>query len=134
MINHTQNLIAQANKKIPLGEFNPPTDAFSAGSQTSADKATSNLELFISNTVGFVTVLASIFFIGQFILAAFNWVTSGGDSSKVQKARDKMVQGVLGLIIIISSYALLGLIGNVIGLDLLNIGDQIQKLNPIPTP
>jgi len=94
------------------------------------DEATANLELFISNIIGFLTVLGGIFFVVQFVLAAFNWITSGGDSSKIQKARDKMVQGALGLIVVIASYALIGLIGSIIGLDLLNVGKQIENLVP----
>ena len=132
MLTILATLLAQATNPIDLGGFTPPTDAFSVDSATDEVAAVNNLELMISNVVGFLTVFAGLFFIIQFVMASFSWVTSGGDSGKLQKARDKMVQGVLGLIIIISSYALIGLIGNIIGLDLVNIGDQILLLNPIP--
>ena len=132
MLTIVTTLLAQTTKtkKIPLGEFSPPTSAYSAGSAKGVDEATANLELFISNIIGFLTVLGGIFFVVQFVLAAFNWITSGGDSSKIQKARDKMVQGALRLIVVIASYALIGLIGSIIGLDLLNVGKQIENLVP----
>lgn len=130
----SSNILAQATNPIDLGGFRPPTDAYSEGSATSPESAASNLELFVSNIVGFMTVLAALFFIIQFVIAAFSWVSSGGDSSKVQKARDKMIQGVLGLIIIVAAYSIIGLIGTIIGLDLINIGDQIINLDPLATP
>lgn len=132
MITILTTLIAQASHPINLGGFSPPTDAYSEGSADGIEGATQNLELFISNIIGFLTVLGGIFFVVYFVMAAFSWITAGGDSGKLSTARDKMVQGVLGLIIIIAAYSLIGLIGGIIGLDLLNIGQQIETL--IPTP
>ncbi len=123
-------LIAQM-KDINLGTVDPATDAFSKGSaQANGDKAISNLELFISNTIGFMTTLAGLFFIIYFFMGAFHWITSGGDKSKTEKAREQITQGVLGLVIIIAAYAIIGLVGSVIGLDLLTPGEQIKKLIP----
>ncbi len=124
------SLIAQGTD-IPLGKVIPPTDAYSKGSDAAnGTAALTNLELFISNTIGFLTSLASIFFIVYFFLGALSWVTSGGDKGKTEKARDQMTQGVLGLVVIIASYAVIGLVGNVIGLKILNPAEQIKLIIP----
>lgn len=129
MLTFFTTLLAQSSD-IPLGGFTPPTESYSAGSADGVAEATGNLELFISNLIGFLTVLGGIFFVVYFVMAAFSWITAGGDSGKISTARDKMVQGVLGLIIIIVAYSLIGLIGGIIGLDLLNVGQQIETLIP----
>lgn len=129
------SLIAQSTEKANFGGgFQPPTKAYSENSLTT-DGVLSNLELFISNIIGFLTVLAGLFFIFYFILAAFNWVTAGGEQSKLQKARDQMINGVIGLILIVAAYGVIGLIGSVIGLDLLNPADQVRLILPTtPAP
>lgn len=118
-----------ATRNVPLGTIDPVTDAYSKGSTTEAGALT-NLELFISNLIGFLTTLAAIFFIIYFFMGAFGWVTSGGDKGKTEKAREQITQGVLGLVLIIAAYAIIGLIGSIIGLDILSPGEQIKKFIP----
>ncbi len=107
------------------GGFDTTNMPLSQGSDTE-EGALTNFELIISNFIGFMTVLAGIFFIVYFIIAAFNWVTSGGDSGKLQSARDRMLHGILGLIIVVGSYAIVGLLGTIIGLDVLRPADAIR--------
>lgn len=110
-----------------LGTFKPATDAFSKGS-TGEQGAYRNLEGFLSTLIGFLTVLGAIFFVVNFITGAFEWITSAGDKGKLEKARNRMLNGVLGMILIVASYSLLGLLSSVIGVDFLNPAAQIEKL------
>jgi len=112
-----------------IGSFTPPTEAYSAGSETDQG-ALANLEGFISNLIGFMTVLASLFFVIYFVIGAFGWVTSGGDKGKLESARNRMLYGVLGMIIIVASYAIIGVLSNLIGLDLLNPAEQLRNIIP----
>jgi len=116
-----------AQKTINIGGFQPPADAYSKGSNT-ASGALSNLELFVSNIIGFMTAIGSVFFVIYFILGAFEWITSGGDKGKAEKARNRMLNGAIGLVIMVASYAILGLLGSFIGLDLLNPAEQINNI------
>ncbi|MCC6711003.1 MAG: hypothetical protein IT416_01485 [Candidatus Pacebacteria bacterium] len=116
-----------AQKTIDIGGFKPPTEAYSKGSNT-AGGALSNLELFISNIIGFMTTIGTVFFVIYFVLGAFEWITSGGDKGKTEKARTRMMNGAIGLVIIVASYAILGLLGSFIGIDLLNPAEQIQTI------
>ena len=117
------NLIAQTS----LGTLKPPSTAYSTGSEENA-VAVANLEGFISAMIGLLTILAGVFFIVYFLMAAFKWLTAGGDSGKVSKARDQILQGVIGLVVVVAAYAVIGLIGTVLGLDLLNPGKEIINL------
>lgn len=124
-----RQLIAQADFG---GGFKPPTDAFSSGRfdsvEASGQGALNNLELALSNIIGVLTVVAGITFIVYFFLGAFKWITAGGDSGRVGKARDEMVNGVIGLIVIVAAYGVVGLIGSIVGIRLLNPGQQLQLL------
>ncbi|NCN45611.1 MAG: hypothetical protein COU63_03690 [Candidatus Pacebacteria bacterium CG10_big_fil_rev_8_21_14_0_10_36_11] len=123
------SLIAQ-NNTIDLGGFTPPTDAYSKGSGSSANgaQALKNLELFISNIIGFMTALGGIFFVIYFVLGAFEWISSGGDKGKVEKARNRMMNGAIGLVLMVAAYGIIGLLGSFVGLDLLNPAEQINQI------
>ncbi len=119
-------LISQATD---LGGFTPPTTAYSQDSNT-PDGALSNLETFVSNALGVITTVATLFFIIYFIMGAFKWVAAGGDAGKVQKARDEMTQSVLGLILIVAAYGLIGLVGKIVGLTILDPVTMIRTIIP----
>jgi hypothetical protein len=110
--------------------FQPPSSAFSNGSGTDASGAAAagNLEKFISNAIGALTLIGGLFFIFYFVMGALNWITSGGEKGKIDKARDQMVQAVMGMVVIVISYALIGVIGTFLGLDLLNPAQALLKL------
>lgn len=123
---HTPIKLAQTS----LGGFKPVgNNVINQGSNSNTQVLT-NLELFISQLLGLLTVVASIFFIVNMMLAALNWVTAGGDSGKIQKARDAMIQNVIGLIIVVGSYAIIGLIGSIVGLQLLRPAEVLQTIVP----
>ena len=90
-----------------------------------------NVEYIISNILGVLTVLGTIFFIVYFITGAISWISAGGDSSKIGKARDQMVHAVLGLVVLVSSYIIIGLIGQVLGIEIFNIGETVDTLLPL---
>lgn len=96
----------------------------------SGNQSLSTLELFISNMLGLGTVVGSIVFIIYFLLGAISWIGAGGDTSKINKARDQMIQGALGLIVLVAMYAIIGLIGTIVGLDILNPATELMKLIP----
>lgn len=120
---------ASAGTAVPLGKIIPASEAYNAGSET-ATGAITNLELLISNMVGFFTIVGGLIFLVYFFIGAFNWVTSAGDKGKLEKARGHMVDGAIGMVIMVASYSAIGLIGSIIGFDLLNPGKEIMKLVP----
>ncbi len=112
----------------------PATSAYSEGSDqdivNGGVNAFTNLEHLISNLLAIITAVASLIFLYYMIMAAVNWITSGGDSGKLQSARNQMLHAVLGLVILVASYSIIGLVGTLFGLDLLNPGEVLKKLIP----
>ena len=89
-----------------------------------------NIELIISNVLGFFTIVGSLFFIVYFLIASMEWITSGGDSGKLSTARNKMLHGILGLVILVAAYGIIGLIGTIIGVDLLRPATLLESITP----
>ncbi len=85
---------------------------------------------FLSNLVGFLTILGAMFFIVQFLMGAFSWISAGGDSGKIEKARNQILNGIIGLVIMVAAYSIIGLIGGIIGIDFINLEETIRELDP----
>lgn len=54
---------------------------------------------------GFLSLLALIFII-LMIIAGYNWMTAAGEEEKVRKAKDTIQRAIIGLLIIVASYAI----------------------------
>lgn len=73
----------------------------------------------ISAIITTITVIGGIAFVIYFFIGALKWITAGGDKSKVAEAQTGMTQGAVGLIALVSSYFIIGIVGAVLGLDIL---------------
>ena len=118
-------LLAQTGGK-PLGgtitgfenAYNPTGDDPSA--------YLSSVELIISNVLTILTVIAGISFVLYFLLGGLSWITAGGDKQKVETAKSMMTNGAIGLIIIVVSYSVVWIVGQAIGVDILNPAEVLQ--------
>lgn len=114
-----------ANFGTGLNPAVTPTSGLAAFDTT--DPLTST-ELLFSQIIGFLTLLGGLIFIVMFLNGAFKWITGGEDASKIQKARDLMVQAVLGLVVMVAGYAIIGLVGSVVGFDMLNPAENARTI------
>jgi len=120
-------------QSVDIGTIEPITGARQPESLTNKG-VLSTLELWISDIIGIITVLGTLFFIVYAFIAAFNWITAAGDKSKIEKAKDRLVWSTLGLILMVASYAIIGLIGGIIGLELLKPAAMIEQIIPTGNP
>lgn len=56
-------------------------------------------------------VIALILSLGFLILAGIQWITSGGNKEKVQKAHDALIYAIVGLVIVFLAFLLVRFIG-----------------------
>ena len=82
----------------------------------------------ISSIIGLLTIIAGIWFLIQMLLGGYMWISSGGDKQSVQNAQKKIWNAVLGLLIVIISYAITGIIGIFLGFDILNPANLLYSL------
>ena len=73
----------------------------------------------------FISTLISIFIIIAFITAFFfllqgglQWIASGGDEGKVEAARNRITQAIIGLVIVVAVWALFGLVEIFLGVSI----------------
>lgn len=78
------------------------------------------LSLLLTNILTFLTIVAGLAFTTYFVIGGITWITAGGDKDKVDRAKKYMTNGAIGLIIIVASYAIVGIVSLVLGLDILN--------------
>lgn len=127
-----------AQTPIDIGSFKGPgVGIFDPGyglSGVTAKSAAWSLESILSNVIGFLTVIAGLAFLMYFVFGALQWTLAGGDEGKVDSAKKQMTNGAIGLIIIIIAYGVIAVVGGVLGLNILDPGCELQKLNPIAGP
>jgi hypothetical protein len=97
----------------------------------------SSLGTYISTIITTLTVVGGLAFVIFFFMAAFKWILSSGDKTMTEEAKSQMTNAVIGLIIMIVSYFIIGIVGGVLGLNILNPG-QLLGITPasniIPVP
>lgn len=89
----------------------------------------SSLEKVISSVIGFLSIVAIIWFTFQVIIASYNYISSEGDKGKVELARKAITNSVLGLTIALIAIFLASFITKILGID--NPFDLVGQFNKI---
>lgn len=84
----------------------------------------------ISNIIGFLTAVAIIWFVFQFLLGAIGWISAGGDAKAVEAAKGKLTNAVVGIVIVFTALVLVSAVGALLGINILNFGIIIRDLTP----
>lgn len=115
---------AHAVQAIPLGSpLTGLTDAYDPKGTHGGDVITA----ILSNALTVLTLVAGIVFVIQFVLGGLNWISSSGNPEKVQKAQNKMIYGVIGLIAVVAAYGVAFIVGKVLGFDILDPAKYINE-------
>ena len=101
---------------------------FGAKPATTGLEAVNQITRVVSSVVGLLTIISSIWFLFQLIFGGYAWISSAGDSKKLADARQRIMNGFLGLIIVIGAWAIAALVGQFLGYDILNPGTYIGSL------
>lgn len=83
------------------------------------------LGTLVSNLVGALFIAGFLLTFVYLLTGGIGWATSGGDKTKLEKARDQITNAIIGLIIVASAYALTTVLAQFFGFEL--------KALPIPT-
>lgn len=78
--------------------------------------ASSNFGGFISRVFNIVLVIATIAVLFYLVMGGLEWLTSGGDKSKTESARNKITQAIVGLVILVGSWAILLFVQQLLGI------------------
>ncbi len=75
----------------------------------------------ISTALGVITIIAFIWFVIQFFLAAIQIISSGGDKNALAAAKGKLTTSLIGVVVVISAIFLIDIVGDILGIPFLNI-------------
>ena|SRR5258708_6297651 len=79
-----------------------------------------NINDLINLSLRVVFIAAAVLVFAFLVMGALQWITSGGEKSKTEAARNKMIAAVIGLVIVVSSFAIMTLIVRLLGFNDLN--------------
>jgi len=77
---------------------------------------------FFGGLMGAIMVVAAILALMYLLWGGLEWITSGGDKSKVETARNKITQAIVGLIVLAAATAIFVLLQQFLGICVLNFG------------
>lgn len=75
------------------------------------------LEPIFANVVGAITSLVGVVLFIMLVVGGFNFLVSGGDQKKLEKARGTLSAAITGLVIIVVAYLILKTITALTGVD-----------------
>lgn len=112
------NILAQIRNPVL------PSDIGGAAKPT-VDMGGTAVGNFVSAIVGGIIILAFIMSLLYLLTGGFMWITSAGDKTNLENARNKIIHAIIGFIVIAAIWAIMTLVGQFVGLD-------FKKL-PIPS-
>ncbi|KKS79247.1 MAG: hypothetical protein UV54_C0038G0004 [Candidatus Beckwithbacteria bacterium GW2011_GWA2_43_10] len=69
------------------------------------------LTAFLTNLINLLIIIAGLFTLANFISAGYLYMSSNGEPQKLMAAGNKMLQSVIGLLVIAAAFIIAGLIG-----------------------
>ena len=88
---------------------------------------------FINKAITVALAFALLAVLVMLIIGAFEWITSGGDKEAVGKARNRIINALIGLAVLAVAYALARVGGQFVGFDIGNIAIPGPDTSPIPS-
>ena len=83
----------------------------------------------IVTAVNFLFVIAVVIFFFMLVLGGVRWISSGGDKGQTEAAKSQITSAIVGLVITLSSYAILNLLQLLLGIDSIYNQLVIRRLN-----
>ena len=124
------NSIAKINRLITLKRKLAPLLLASlgfliAGCQPVLDPTNpaklSDLTIVFENIISLLAPAAAVAFLIMLIVGGFQFLTSGGDPKAVAGARTTLTYAIIGIILVVASWLILVLIGQITGTDVTTV-------------
>jgi len=80
----------------------------------------SNFGELLGNIVIAAMVIAGLMVFFYLIMGGIQYITSGGDKAQAEAARDRITYALIGLVIVVGSFAIIKLIEAFFGINIIN--------------
>lgn len=115
---------AQTSQGLGIGTIAVPPGVDKYQAVANAQGVNIGLILFLSNMVQLFGIVMGLYAAFNIILAGLHFINNSGDASAYDKVKNQITQSVIGLILIVATYTIAGLIG------LIFFGDAAFILKP----
>lgn len=78
--------------------------------------------------IGLALVIGVIVFFFIMVTGAIQWITSGGDKTAIEGARGKITNALVGVVLLLSVFALLKIIEDFFGINILSLDIGVLKI------
>ena len=108
------NFVSLTNAQAQEGNYGLDASAskVSAFSEQIGDYNVNFLNTRIGSIIGIALSFIGVIFLILMIYAGISWMTASGNQEKVTKAKDLIINAIIGLIIVLAAYAITSFIGN----------------------
>ncbi len=83
--------------------------------------STTFLGVFLPNLITLIFIFGAVAFLFMFLVGALQWILSGGDKGKVEAARGRITSALIGIVLLLSTYAIIKLVELFFGISILSI-------------
>jgi hypothetical protein len=104
-------------KLLAQGSLTNPVIPYSKGT----DIGLSFIKNSIPKFIGLGIVIGSLIFFFVMLIGAIQWIASGGDKAAIEAARGKIVNAIVGVVILFCLFVILKLIGDFFGFNILEL-------------
>lgn len=75
----------------------------------------------VSTIIQVLVVLAVVIAVIFLVWGGIKWILSGGDKAKVESARNTIIGGIIGLVLVFLAYFIIGVVASLFGIEIANI-------------
>ncbi|MCH7730561.1 hypothetical protein IID21_03485 [Patescibacteria group bacterium] len=86
------------------------------------------LQNFLPRFIGIGFVIGALIFLFMMLIGAIQWIASGGDKTAIEAARGRIMNALIGVVILFSLFAIFTLVSNFFGINLLQIDFESLKV------
>jgi hypothetical protein len=76
---------------------------------------------FVPKAVGLVFVFGGVVFFFMLVWGAISWILSGGDKAHLESAKGKITNAIVGIVLLVGSFAIIKLLQAFFGVHILSI-------------
>lgn len=121
---HTPITLAQAPARTQAPDVNIVVQPPERGINVQTDVGT-----IISNGISIIFVVAILAVLFMLVTGGFNWIMSGGDKDAIGKARARILNALIGLVILAVAFVLARVAGQIVNIDVFNL--SIPRLDKV---
>lgn len=98
-----------------------------------------SLGKLIANALQIMYIIGALGVLVFIVWGALDWIMAGGDKEKLAAARKKIINSIVGLFLLALSGFIISLIGEIVGIDVFNLGSfpalfEDPSLRKVPVP